>query len=559
MNNDELLAMLNDKIAATPAPTALPIVSLAAGLGGDDILQASNALTGTVSVPGMLRPFMPHQAAAFLYTQASIARWGGCLIGDDMGMGKTQVALAAIAAATDHGGYALVIAPPVTIGGWRGDMAAAFPSLNLYQAKGRTPGAIPAGTDIVFISDDPLTLRAWLTNGIDPQTKKFTLSDLATGAAMMVRDELHRDKGSDGKPGTPTSRSRLVLTLADALRLSGAPVIGMTGTLLTNRVIEALVPLQIVGGMPLIKALAPGARNAFGFAYTYTIPQHNGFGTSYNQSDLSKLGQLHEYLRRTVYVRREKSDLGNVLPNSGWLIRPIALNGVLARYNRVEQDFLNLILEEEGPESMWRKARAEALTRMQSLWAEAGAAKGAAAAEYIIDLVEQGRSVVAFYYHKTCLDALVDKLSRAKIRLGLINGNVTGDARDAEIASFQASKTPVILCQIRAAGLGVTLTAAADAVFVQVPWSAGDLKQAADRILRVDDKTLARAVNGEAITWHVLQAAKDDGKPTFDMAMWQVLIGKAEVCDAVNAGKPVTLDDESVAYAALTAWYNAAH
>ena len=64
--------------------------------------------------------------------------------------------------------------------------------------------------------------------------------------------------------------------------------------------------------------------------------------------------------------------------------------------------------------------------------------------------------------------------------------------------------------------MAVTLTAAADAVFVQVPWSAGDLKQAADRILRVDDRTMARAAAGEAITWHVIQACYDNGAPTFD-------------------------------------------
>jgi len=52
-----------------------------------------------------------------------------------------------------------------------------------------------------------------------------------------------------------------------------------------------------------------------------------------------------------------------------------------------------------------------------------------------------------------------------------------------------------------------------------------------------------------------LQAAYDDGTPTFDMAMWQVLETKAQVCDAVNAGKPITMPDESVMRAALEAWF----
>jgi hypothetical protein len=81
------------------------------------------------------------------------------------------------------------------------------------------------------------------------------------------------------------------------------------------------------------------------------------------------------------------------------------------------------------------------------------------------------------------------------------------------------------------------------------------LKQAADRILRVDDRTMARALNGERITWHVLQAAHADGAPTFDMAMWSVLETKAKVCDAVNAGREVTMSDDSVMQQALEAWY----
>jgi hypothetical protein len=106
--------------------------------------------------------------------------------------------------------------------------------------------------------------------------------------------------------------------------------------------------------------------------------------------------------------------------------------------------------------------------------------------------------------------------------------------------------------------MGVTLTAAAHAVFVQVPWSAGDLKQAADRIYRCDDITKARAAAGESVTWHVLQAAHANGDPSFDMAMWAVLEKKAKVCDAVNAGMDVTMPDEAVMKMAMEAWYNSA-
>ena len=555
MSNDDLLAMLNGKLSTTPAPVA-PFIPMAAGLGDDTVLAASGALSADATVPGMLRPFMPHQAAAFLYCQGAIARWGGALLGDDMGMGKTQVMLAL---AAQVNGYAIVIAPPVTLAGYKGDLAAAFPGLRMFHAKGRTATDVPAGTDIVFMSDDPLTLRAWLTNGLDA-SKNFTISDLALRAGMLIRDEMHRDKGADGKPGSPTSRARLMLHLSAALRKQGTPIVGATGTLLVNgRPIEALIPLQIIGGMDLVKAIAPGARNSLGFAFMYCRPVNNGFGYNYGGCDRDKLPQLHEYFRRTVYCRRDKDDLGTALPARRWLVRPLALNGVLARYNRVERDVLGLIRDENGPEAYLRAAKAEKLVQIMKLWEEAGIAKGQAAVEYIADLIDTsgGKPVLAFYWHKGTRDALIDGLSKAGISMGLIDGSVSGASREHQIADFQAGKTQVMLAQIGAAGIGVTLTAAADAVFVQIPWSSGLLKQAADRILRVDDKTMARAERGEHITWHVLQACKEDGAPTFDGYMFEAVSNKAAVSDAVNAGKEVTMPEADVMLAAVSAWYAA--
>src|SRR4029077_13356136 len=170
-----------------------------------------------------------------------------------------------------------------------------------------------------------------------------------------------------------------------ALRAARTPIVGATGTLLTNRPVEAFIPLQVLGGDDLLLALTPGGYKPSAFLFRYCNPQTKHLGTrsvtSFAGVDMDQMANLHDYLRRTVYVRREKSDLGDMLPHSGWIITPIALNGVLARYNRVERDFLALVMEEEGPEAMWRKARAEAITRMQAMWQEAGTAKAAAAVD----------------------------------------------------------------------------------------------------------------------------------------------------------------------------------
>lgn len=546
--------------AATVAAPAMPVAHLAA-MGDDAWHAASKALTADANVLNMVRPFLPWQAAAFIYANDSIARWGGALLGDDMGLGKTQVmfALASEALRTrPQGGYVIVVAPTVVEAGYRNDLQASFPNMRMHVVRGRKPIALPAA-DLYLISDDSLTLKAWMTTEhVDAKGKKvLTPTSWALNAAMVMRDEIHRDKGNQAKP---TGRARVMLAVSAGLRAIGTAVVAATGTLLTNRPVEAFLPLQIIGGDSLLKTLTPGASGARSFLWRYCAPKqiHVGGGrkaTVYGV-DTDECEKLHNYLRRTVYCRREKSDLGEgVLPHSGWIITPLALPAEsMVRYQRVEKDLYNLILEEQGLEAAWRAEKNQTLRQIGMLYQEAGAAKAEAAVDYVKTLTDEGDQAVVFYQHNDTYLALAKAFANAGISTLTINGKVTGDDRVDVINDFQAGDAQVVLCNIKAAGMGVTLTAACHAVFVQVPWSAGDLKQAADRILRVDAITRERAAAGGKVTWHVLQSCYDNGDPTFDAAMWSVLEGKAKVCDAVNAGRPITMPEESVMYEALKAW-----
>jgi len=548
-------------LAAAAAPAQAKPVFAATTLGNAEWLAASSALTTdtVVAVPGMLRPFHAWQAAAYLHLQSIVAAWGGALLGDDMGLGKTQVMLAAAADAVAQGGYAIVIAPPVALSSWKNDMRDAFPGLRLHAVKGRTVKPLPAA-DIYFFNDDPLTLKAWLVECHKDARghEQFTGSAFVNNAAIILRDEIHRDKGNQGKA---TTRAKVMLAVGNAVRQARGIIIGATGTLVTNRPVEAYIPLQIVGGTELVKAITPGATSHSGYLWRYCAPEtgtamggrkYTKFGTDY-----AAAADLHTNLRRSVYVRREKSDLGdNQLPHSGWIVTPLALNGdSMLRYDRVVREFLTLIAEEKGPEAAMRANRAETITKMNAMREEAGVAKAQAAVDYINDLTNDGHQVVVFYEHTRVLVALMDHLTKAGISHTYINGSNKGNEREYNVADFQAGEYQVVLAQIQAAGMACTLTAAPHAVFVQVGWSAGQLKQCSDRILRVDDITKARAAAGEKVQWHVLQACYDDGDPSFDAAIWSVLEDKCRLCDEINAGREITMPEGSVQELALQAWY----
>ena len=563
-----MASTLDDLFAAANAVrnSNVPAIVPASTFVACDMAALSSALTTAtpVTVPGMARPYLAHQGAAHLAANYAISEYGCALLGDDMGMGKTQVLFGLVAERVLAGGYAIMVAPAVALQGYRSDLAAAFPSLRLAHLHGRTAklDTLP-DADIYFLTDDSLTLRAWFTDEVEVMVKGQTVvthvpNAFVTGAAIFTRDEIHRDKGQNGKPNSATSRSAILLTVGEALRQAGVPMVGATGTLLTNRAVEAFMPLRILGGNRLAQAVTTGAKAAKDFLWRYCAPTQvftgKGMATVFG-TNFDRMPELHGNLRSTVYVRREKSDLGDMLPHSGWIVKPIALGGgAMARYRRIEREFLAMVLDEKGPEAFWRAKKAEALTKMSAMRMEAGRAKVAASVEYAKDLIDQGRKVVMFYVHNDVLSDLLTQAVKAKLSYGVINGSVTGVARIATINEFQAGKNDIMFAQVTAAGMAVTLTAAADAIFIQCPWSAGELKQCADRILRVDDKTVARAKAGESVTWHVLHAAHENGDPSFDMALWSVLEMKAAICDAVNAGRPVTMSDESVQYQALMEW-----
>ena len=542
------------------APVVAPLPSPSNLL--DPALSRSLDPGHEVHVQGMLRPFQPHQAAGYLYLSESIRRFGFGIAGYDMGLGKTQIFLALIADAIRNGGYAFLIGPPVGKGGYVNDIKAAFPSLRFAHLHGRKPERdvnglpiVPAA-DIYFLSDDALTLKAWLVDHDVPKGLPV-LNSFATGARIFVRDEIQRDKGNLGRH---TARAKVSHALGNAMRLSGGAVVAATGTLTTNRPIDALLPLQITGGEQLVLNVTPGAKTVGGFLWRYCDPKAVNAGRNGIKHDFTGISQnnildLHNLLRANGYARVERGDVHG-LPNGGWLVIPLALNGCMARYDALSRDFLATVLAEKGPEAMWRASSAEALTQMQALWAEAGRAKSRAAVEYVLDLVDEGRKVIVFYSHDLALSALKDGFDTAKVAYSEINGHTHGNKRQQGIDAFQQGATMVMLAQTQAAGMAVTLTAAADAVYVQLPWSSGDLAQSAGRNLRTDDISRARHAAGESVTWHVLVARHEDGSTTIDDHMWSVLHAKAQVTDCINAGRPITLPDANIHHQILQAWFD---
>jgi SWI/SNF-related matrix-associated actin-dependent regulator 1 of chromatin subfamily A len=95
--------------------------------------------------------------------------------------------------------------------------------------------------------------------------------------------------------------------------------------------------------------------------------------------------------------------------------------------------------------------------------------------------------IVVFAHHAAVIDALMDGLKDyLPVKL---DGRIGAVEKQRAVDTFQNNKDcRVFVGQMQAAGVGITLTAASNVVFVESSWVSGDIAQAVDRCHRIGQK-----------------------------------------------------------------------
>lgn len=107
-------------------------------------------------------------------------------------------------------------------------------------------------------------------------------------------------------------------------------------------------------------------------------------------------------------------------------------------------------------------------------------------AAFLDDLDDFGdQSIAVFAESRQLIELLSAALLKKGVRHGLVTGAQSGDERQHAIESFQSGDTRLVLCTIKAGGVGITLTRASVAVFLQRSWSNVDMEQAYNRCHRI--------------------------------------------------------------------------
>jgi hypothetical protein len=394
--------------------------------------------------------------------------------------------------------YPAVIVCPATLkANWAKEIARFLPHREAFIAYGKPAGR---GAEIVIISYS--LLHDWL-RVLDP--------------ASVVLDESHYCLNP--------SRRRTKAANALVQRVpEGGFVLALTGTVFINKPVELAAQLQLVGRL---HALTPTPDNP---------NDERAWVRSFHKEwceDVSSMRQLNRALRQTCYMRRQRSD---VLGRKDTQRLEVHLSLELAEYREAENDLIAYLTERDGTEAAARAATAEGLARLSHLRRLVGEAKVWAARQWIDNFFESNpdRSLVAFAYHKSVQNALVDFYKCPSILGGVDSSDV-----EANKEAFQRGDHRLIVVSLTAGREGHTLTRASDVLHVELGWTPGIHDQADGRVNRIGQEA------DDTFGWYLL------GADTVDIPVWGIIQGKRALFRAGAEGRGAEVTEQSTALEVL--------
>jgi len=504
----------------------------------DDIFSMAapaTTTTSTVSLVNLSIPLLDHQVegARFALDQ------GAAYLAHDMGTGKTATAIAWAASLVAAGeGPVLVVVPPSLRTNWaKRELPRFAPHLKVALLEGTQP-TTPAPADVYVIGDSQVTAWADQITGEVAFGKDRRGSTIYKRVApplcrAIVVDEAHRAKNPKAQ------RSAALRRIAEScgprrLLLSGTPAPN-------GRNIELGAQFDILGTAAWN---AIGGRSRF---WEHYCPKDGQWGRANNDT-----AGLNEAMTSTFMQRLLRHDVLD-LPAKGRNAVAVTAAGKAARdYVRAEDDLIAW-LAGEGLDTRGAE-RAEALVRLTTLRHLAGRAKVKAAVEHITDvLAENEGGVFVVAEHHEVMDDLM--IALARFNPVTVRGGMTDAAKQEAVDDFNSGRSRVLVGQIIAAGVGLTLHGASSwhdvdengepvdadgnvlplvdpdgdvynmanavwhytpainhrVVVVQLPWTPADLAQAEDRLHRIGQ---TNEVTVEILLAHM------EGRWTIDERLW---------------------------------------
>jgi len=442
-------------------------------------------ISGIKGLKGKLYPFQ-NEGVAFIETNN-----GRALIADEMGLGKSIQSIAWLQMHPEKRPVIIVVPASLKLN-WKQEIEKWTDGYRIEILSGTTPWQLSKKIDIFIINYD--ILYSWIE------------SLKAISPKVLITDECHLYKSNSAK------RTKAVKMLG-----KGIPhIIALSGTPIVNRPIEAFNAIKLIEPTLFKDMMWYGRR--------YCGANYNGFGWDF--SGATNTEELNQTLKSTIMIRRLKQDVLKELPDKIKSFTPIELDN-RKDYQSAEDDFIGYIQRTRGLAASERISNTQALSSIEGLKQLAVKGKLKEATDWIDNFLEADGKLVVFITHHFVSDHLMERFKKIAVK---VDGGVSLPERQRVVEKFQKDPSiKLFVGNIKAAGVGLTLTAASNVAFLELPWTPGELIQAEDRCHRIGQK--------DVVNVYYLLA-----KNTIEEKIAKIIDRKRKILDSVLDGKQTDQD-----------------
>jgi len=371
------------------------------------------------------------------------------ILADDMGLGKTTSTI--IAALETESKKILIICPATLKINWKREIEN-YTDRPIFISEGKQ---FSTEHDFVIVNYDIMK------NFHDPKKKDESLI-LMSKFDLVIIDEAHYIKNAQAQ------RTKLINDITksvDRLWL-------LTGTPMTSRPIDYFNLLSLID--------SPVAKNWMAYVIRYCSGFQFKVGPRkiWNVQGASNLEELRD---RTagLTLRRLKE---NVLDLPDKIITPVYLRLKSKVYEEVMGDYYNWY-EKNPEESKSLTVQFTKLTKVRQIIADE---KITQTIEITENIIEQDKKVIIFCNFTDSLNKITEHFGKAAVKL---DGSMSKVERQFSVDQFQENdKIKVFVGNIKAAGVGITLTSAEAVIFNDLSFLPSDHAQAEDRAYRYGQK-----------------------------------------------------------------------
>ena len=391
------------------------------------------------------RPPLEHQKVAI----EELLKNKKYILADDMGLGKTT---STIIASLEMGAKKILIICPASLKiNWQREYQL-YSEKTSYVCEGKN---YSEESDIVIMNYDIIK------NFHDSKDRKNSII-MKSNFDLVIIDEAHYIQNVQAQ------RTKLINDLVrdiDRLWL-------LTGTPMTSRPINYFNLLSLVD--------SPVAKNWMAYVVRYCSGYQFRVGPRkvWNVMGASNLEELRDRTGASV-LRRLKEDVLD-LPEK--IITPVYLRLRSKLYEEVMGDYYNWY-EKNPEESKNLSIQFTKLTQVRQVIAEE---KTQHTIELAENIVEQGKKVIIFCNFTKSLETIVNHFGKSAVRL---DGSMNKTQRQDSVDRFQEDdNVKVFVGNIKAAGVGITLTAAEAVIMNDLSFLPSDHSQSEDRAYRYGQK-----------------------------------------------------------------------